>query len=81
VLSPSTDRDDVFLKLPSYQRIASLGEILFIESERVGATVYRRGGDDWGATAVGQRDRLRLDTIGLDIPLVDLYRGLPGLSP
>jgi len=81
VLSPSTDRDDVFVKLPAYQRIASLQEILYVETERVGATVYRRTGDNWATIAVGERDRLRLDTIGLDIPLADLYRGVPGLLP
>src|SRR5689334_4219381 len=36
VLSPSTDRDDVFTKLPAYQWIASLQEILYVETERVG---------------------------------------------
>ncbi len=81
VLSPSTDRDDVFIKLPSYQRIASLREILFVETERVGAAVYRRTGDIWVTTAVGERDRLQLTTVGLDLPLADLYRGVPGLLP
>jgi Uma2 family endonuclease len=42
ILSPGTDRDDVFIKLPAYQRIASVQEILYVETERVGATVYRR---------------------------------------
>jgi Uma2 family endonuclease len=42
VLSPSTDRDDVFIKMPAYQEIAGLQEILCVETEWVGATVYRR---------------------------------------
>lgn len=79
VLSPSTDRDDLFLKLPSYQRIASLREILYVETERVGAAVYRRDAGGWVTIAVGAHDRLRLETIGLDTPLADLYRGIPGL--
>jgi Uma2 family endonuclease len=81
VLSPSTDRDDVFVKLPAYQRIASLQEILYVETERVEATVYRRDGSTWTTITVTARDRLRLDTIGLDIALSDLYRGIPGLAP
>ena len=81
VLSPSTDRDDVFIKLPAYQRIARLQEILYVEAERVGATVYRRTEANWVTIAVEAQDRLRLDTTGLDIPLADLYRGVPGLSP
>ncbi len=68
VLSPSTDRDDVFLKLPAHQRIPSLHEILYIETERMGATVYRRDGGGWATIAVGGQDRLRLDTIGFDLP-------------
>jgi Uma2 family endonuclease len=81
VLSPSTDRDDVFIKLPAYQGIASLQEILYVETERVGATVYRRTQANWVTIAVEAPDRLRLDTIGLDMALADLYGGVPGLSP
>ena len=81
VLSPSTDRDDVFVKLPAYQRIASLQEILYVETERVEATVYRRDGSTWTTIIVTAQDRLRLDTVGLDIGLADLYRGIPGLAP
>jgi Uma2 family endonuclease len=81
VLSPSTDRDDVFLKLPAYQRIASLEEILYIETERIEATVYHRGQRQWSALAIGATERLRLSTIGLDLPLADLYSRVPGLSP
>jgi Uma2 family endonuclease len=81
VLSPSTDRDDVFLKLPAYQRIASVEEILYIETERIEATVYRRGQQQWATLSVGAADRLRLVTIGFGLPLADLYGGVPGLSP
>ena len=79
IQSPSTERDDHFVKLPQYQSIPSLQEILYIESERVGATVYRRAGADWEASEISGRDaRLRLGTIGLDIALGEIYRGVPG---
>jgi Uma2 family endonuclease len=82
ILSPSTDRDDVFIKLPAYQRIPSLREILYVETERVGATVYRRGEGSWQTIELAAPDaRLLLETVGLDIPLTTLYRGIPGLSP
>jgi Uma2 family endonuclease len=82
VLSPSTDRDDVFVKLPAYQRIPSLREILYVETGRVSATVYGRTGNDWRAfEATGADARLQLDTVGLNIALGTLYRGIPGLSP
>lgn len=82
ILSPSTDRDDVFIKLPSYQRIPSLREILYVETGRVGATVYRRAEDGWQTIELaGPEGRLQLETVGLDIPLATLYRGIPGVSP
>ncbi|HEX5452958.1 MAG TPA: Uma2 family endonuclease [Stellaceae bacterium] len=81
IQSPSTERDDVFVKLPEYQSIRSLQEILYIESERVAATVYRRAGVGWETIEVeGGAARLQLATIGLDIALPEVYRGVPGLS-
>ena len=82
ILSPSTDRDDVYIKLPAYQRIIGLREILYIETERIGAMVYRRGETEWKAVELaGPRARLQLETVGLDIALGALYRGIPDLSP
>jgi Uma2 family endonuclease len=79
ILSPSTDRDDVFIKLPDYQAIPSLMEILYVESEQVAATVYRRQADGWDAIELsGGEARLQLATIGLDIALSALYRGIAG---
>jgi Uma2 family endonuclease len=81
ILSPSTDREDVFIKLPAYQRVPSLQEILYVETERVGATVYRRVSDGWHTIELTSADaKLNLATVGLDIPLANLYRGIPGLS-
>jgi Uma2 family endonuclease len=82
ILSPSTERDDHFVKLPQYRAIPSVEEILYIESERVAATVYRRAADgNWRANEIaGHEARLRLPTIGLDVPLATVYRGVPGLG-
>ncbi len=82
IQSPSTERDDHFLKLPQYQAMPSVREILYIESERVAATIYRRDAADlWQAIDIaGPQSRLQLETIGLDIPLVAVYRGVPGLG-
>jgi Uma2 family endonuclease len=82
ILSPSTERDDHFVKLPQYQSIPSAEEILYIESERVAATVYRRDtAGTWRPVEIAGRDaRLQLPTIGLDIPLGAVYRGAPGLG-
>ncbi len=80
IQSPSTERDDDFVKLPHYQSIPSLQEILYVESERAAATLYRRDGEGWATIDLDRADaRLQLETIGLDIPLSSLYRGVPGL--
>ena len=82
IQSPSTERDDHFVKLPHYQRLPSLREILYVESERIAATVYRRRGRSWTAVELaGSEARLHLATIGIDIALSPVYRGVPGLSP
>jgi len=81
ILSPGTDRDDVFIKLSAYQRIPSLREILYVETERIGATVYRRTEDSWQTMNLAPDARLQLETVGLDLPLATLYRGIRGLAP
>src|SRR5712692_7293148 len=81
IQSPSTERDDHFVKLPHYQSLPSLQEILYVESERVAATLYRRVGEGWDTIELAGGDaRLQLVTIGLDIELGALYRGVPGLA-
>jgi Uma2 family endonuclease len=82
IQSPSTERDDHFVKLPHCQSLPSLQEILYVESERVAATLYRRSGEGWETIELDGGDaRLQLETVGLDIALSALYRGVPGLSP
>jgi Uma2 family endonuclease len=82
IQSPSTERDDHFVKLPHYQRLPSLQEILYVESQRVAATLYRRAGEGWETIELDGGDaRLQLETIGLDLLLSALYRSVPGLSP
>lgn len=82
ILSPSTERDDHFVKLPHYRAMPSVQEILYIESERVAAAVYRRNAVlGWEAVeTAGPEARLRLQRIGLDVPLSAVYRGVPGLA-
>jgi Uma2 family endonuclease len=82
IQSPSTERDDHFVKLPHYQRLPSLQEILYVESQRVAATLYQRAGEGWETIELDGGDaRLQLETIGLDLLLSALYLGVPGLAP
>ena len=81
ILSSSTEGDDHFVKLPHYRAIPSLREILYIESERIAAIAYRRQADGWDAIEIdGPGARLELLTIGLDLPLAAIYRGVPCLT-
>jgi hypothetical protein len=70
----------LFVKLPACQGIANLAEILYVESERVAATIYRRRAERWTATALAAADRLHLDSSALDIPFMTFYRAIPALS-
>src|SRR5260221_867754 len=47
VLSPSTERHDRRIKVPAYQRIASVQDILLIDSESRYAELYRRHCQQW----------------------------------
>jgi Uma2 family endonuclease len=79
IQSPSTERDDHFVKLPHYQSLPSLQEILYVESERVAATLYRRSAEGWATIELdGGEAQLQLESIGLDVLLSSLYRGVPG---
>src|SRR4029077_2351942 len=47
ILSPTTERNDRRIKVPAYQRIASVQEILLIDSESRYAELRRRQGEQW----------------------------------
>jgi len=46
----------------AYHRIPGLQEFLYVETERVGATVYRRAPDRSTTIALAREDRLRVNT-------------------
>jgi Uma2 family endonuclease len=79
ILSPSTEADDRKVKLPDYRRLPSVAEIVLIDPYRIFCEVSGRGADGrWIVDLLTERDaRLVLDSIGLDIPLIDLYANLP----
>lgn len=75
VLSPGNERvtrGNVWV----YRDLPSVRDILLLYSWRIGGELLRRGADGtWPmeATVLGAEDRLRLDAIGLDVPLADAY--------
>ena len=77
ILSPGTERHDRRTKLPAYREIASVLEIVLLDSESHYAEVLRRDGERWitelvQGTAVG----LRLASIDLHIGMAELYEGI-----
>src|SRR3954471_2778329 len=77
ILSPSTERHDRRIKLPAYQRIFSLQEIVLIDRDMPFAELYRRQGDFWTIRAVqGTDTMLPLAAIGIEIAMAELYEGI-----
>jgi Uma2 family endonuclease len=84
ILSPSTERHDRRIKLPVYRQIASVQEILFVASDGLYAELHRRSGEQWITDILRGADaRLALASVGIEIPLAELYEGiaLPDADP
>ena len=77
ILSPSTERTDRRLKLPAYQTIESIREIMLIDADSHHAELYRRENDRWGIQLVrGAEASLFLPTVDLRISMSELYEGI-----
>jgi Uma2 family endonuclease len=77
ILSPSTERHDRRIKLPVYRQIATVEEILFIASDGIYAELHLRSGAQWITEILRGADaRLALTSVGIEIPLGDLYEGI-----
>src|SRR4051812_42428506 len=77
VLSPSTERHDRRIKLPAYQRIESVQEIVLIDSDMPFAELYQRQGDFWSVRSIqGTGAMLPLASIGSEIAMAEHYEGI-----
>jgi Uma2 family endonuclease len=77
ILSPSTERTDRRLKLPVYQTMASVREIILIDADSHHAELYRRENDRWGIQLVrGAEATLFLASVDLRISMSELYEGI-----
>jgi Uma2 family endonuclease len=77
VLSPGNE-DEAWENVRAYGTIPSVREIAVVESEKVGAVVFRKGADGaWPAEgeAVAAGGTLQLDSIEADWPLAEFYKG------
>lgn len=75
VLSPSTESHDRKVKLPDYRDFDSVQEIVLIDSQRLYCEVHRRLDQQRWLTDLLRTPeaRLRLDSVGLDLSLAQLY--------
>jgi Uma2 family endonuclease len=74
VLSPSSEAHDRGHKFARYRRIASLQEYVVVAQDRAMVERYARRGEDWLLTAWSDlADVLRLDSIGCEVPLREIY--------
>lgn len=77
ILSPSTERCDRRLKMPAYQQLESVREIMLIDADDYHAELYRRGNGHWGIELVRGTDAfLHLASVDLRIPMLELYDGI-----
>jgi Uma2 family endonuclease len=77
ILSPSTERTDRRVKLPAYQGLESVREIVLIDADSHHAELYRRENDHWGIHLVrGAEATLFLTPVDLRISMSELYEGI-----
>ena len=82
ILSPSTAAFDRQSKVADYRQIASVQEILLVDSQSVFAEVLRRDGEHWITEIVqGRSAVLSLNSIPLAIPMAELYEGIALPAP
>lgn len=77
VLSPSNEAD-TWSNIPLYASVTSVMEILIVSSTKVEAEILRRAADgSWpqDPEAIGPDGTIRLQSIGLELPIAEAYRG------
>lgn len=76
ILSTSTRETDRREKRFVYQSIETLREYVLLEQDAREIVVYRRDGDGWLRLTFGAGDRVAFDSLGFEIDVDALYRGV-----
>lgn len=74
ILSPSTERQDRLEKRLAYQKLHTLREYVLINQDKMRMEIYRRVSDGWELEQIDERDELRLEAVGLAMPVADIYQ-------
>jgi Uma2 family endonuclease len=76
VLSPTTEATDRREKLAAYRRLPSLQEYALVSQDSQQIEIYRRQGDiGWLYITYEPGDTLELASVGVTLPISDLYAG------
>jgi Uma2 family endonuclease len=73
VLSPSTESFDRGKKFRVYQACSSIEEYVLISTTHQMVEIYRRQGELWAYQQIGPGQQVKLVSIGLALPVADLY--------
>jgi Uma2 family endonuclease len=73
VVSPSTEPRDTLEKRVAYQSLASVQEYVLAAQDRIEVKVYRRAADGWDLEVATPGDRVRLASVGLELPVEQIY--------
>jgi Uma2 family endonuclease len=82
VLSPSTRTTDFLVKLRDYKTIPSLTAYVILWQDEPRAMVYRKTGEGWIEDEIKGYDGIvPLPEIDIEMPLANVYEGLPPVKP
>lgn len=82
VLSPSTQGTDRGRKLLYYGQLASLSDYILVEQDRVQVDHCVRQGPGWYVTTLSSLDdTLRLESLGVTLPLAAIYANVEIAAP
>jgi Uma2 family endonuclease len=74
VLSPSTEAYDRGEKFAHYRRVASIVDYVLVAQDRMRVEHYRRQPNgDWLLTERSGQEILRLESLGCEVPLAEIY--------
>jgi Uma2 family endonuclease len=76
VLSPSTERQDRAEKRFNDRQLASLQEFVLVDPRTPWVQIDQRQSPSWETEQLTEPGTLRLQSLGLDLPLAEIYEGV-----
>jgi Uma2 family endonuclease len=77
VLSNFTATTDQREKRINYQTLESLQEYVLVAQEQMKVEIYRKDNQgNWSVETLGQDDNLKLDSVGLNLTIADIYEDI-----